>query len=601
MSQSYPENPRGIRQRFSRWNTTRRGTKTLKAAYAQAARDVKRMDPAVREQIGRANMTRADLQMLAGTHVDAQFRPDRYGAVSQQLGEAMSARTSTPAQTRNPLRRIANRYSRWRNTRQGTKMLKAAFTQAARDVKRTDPAVRYAIGRSTINRSDLAALASGRMDEVFRPQGRFQNVPAQQQGPQVQGQQVQGQQVQGQQVQGQQPTAAAQQLNDRMTQQIQTLQETIEQQSRVISAMQQNLQAQAQLQGLLETRIQQLQQQVADQGQGQTGPELDQQPERQPINDNVQFMTPIAGPEAENPRALGENGGDQSPDENAAPALGEGETTPAVGEGETAPAVGEGDAPGVGEGADGQTVGDEPAVDTSGEVETSDQAAGEGPQVGGAEPAQPSMADRWMTALDENAVADEQLTFDDLEAEGAATPTVTPEATAEAAATDPQAPTVDTPQPPQTQQPQQPQVTGQATAQQPQVTGQPQAAGQQPQVSGQPGATGQQPQAAGQQPQVSGQPGATGQQPQAAGQQPQVSGQPGATGQQPQAAGQRPEVSGQPGAANDVAALARLQNAQPPLSSVKSGDVKTAVEGGTKSGTGAHHDTQKQSPNRDGR
>ncbi|MFD7155766.1 hypothetical protein ACFV9C_14260 [Kribbella sp. NPDC059898] len=542
MSQSYPENPRGIRQRFSRWNTTRRGTKTLKAAYAQAARDVKRMDPTVRERIGRSNMTRADLQSLANAHVDARFQADRYANRSQQLAQSVTAqlnRSPDPAPTRNPLRRLANRYSRWRNTRRGTKALKAAFTQGARDVKRADPAVRWAIGRSGINKHDLSALASGRLNDVFRPEGRFSNVPGQQQG--------QGQQVQGQQMQEPQPTAAAQQLDDRMTEQIQTLQATIEQQSRVISAMQQNLEAQAQLQGLLETRIQQLQQQVADQGQGQTGPELGQQPERQPINDNVQFVTPIAGPEAESPRAIGEDGGEQSLDENT-----------------SAPTVDENAAPAVGDGTDGPTVGDEPAVDTSDEVETGDQTVGEEPQVEGAEPAQPTMADRWIAGLDDDLVADEQLTFDDLEAEGEATPTVTqeePAAEASGPAADPQAPAVDTPQPAK------PQVTGQ---QQPQVTG------EQPQV------TGEQPQVTGEQPQVGGQPQATGQQPQVTGQQPQATGQ-------------------QQGAANDVAALARLQNAQPPLSSVKSDDVKTAVEGGTKSGTGAHHDTQKQSPNRDGR
>ena len=78
MSEPSQEPSRMSRMRagVSRWRNTRRGTKTLKAAYAQAARDVKRMDPAVRERIGRANMTRADLQMLADTNIGRQFRPD---------------------------------------------------------------------------------------------------------------------------------------------------------------------------------------------------------------------------------------------------------------------------------------------------------------------------------------------------------------------------------------------------------------------------------------------------------------------------------------------------------------------------------------------
>ena len=41
-----------MRAGVSRWRNTRRGTKTLKAAYAQAARDVKQIDPVVRERIG---------------------------------------------------------------------------------------------------------------------------------------------------------------------------------------------------------------------------------------------------------------------------------------------------------------------------------------------------------------------------------------------------------------------------------------------------------------------------------------------------------------------------------------------------------------------
>ncbi len=258
MSEPYPGNARGVRQRVSRWNTTRRGTKTLKAAYAQAARDVKRMDPAVREAIGRSNMTRSDLQQVASLHVDAQFRPDRYGDVSQRLGAEASARVN-PArrETRNPLRRISNRYSRWQDRRRGTKALKAAFTQAARDVKRTDPQVRWAIGRSTINKADLAALAASRMDQVFRPEGRFQNVPGQQQN----GAGRQGQGIQSRDAVRQAPSP---QQSEQMNQRIASLQQAIlESQQQTLALMEENNRLQAEMRQLLEARVQQLQQENA--------------------------------------------------------------------------------------------------------------------------------------------------------------------------------------------------------------------------------------------------------------------------------------------------------------------------------------------------
>jgi hypothetical protein len=199
MSTPSPEpsrNPiRRIGARVSRWQNTRRGTKTLKAAYAQAARDVKRMDPAVRERIGRANMTKADLQVLAQAHVAGEFSPEQR-RVGQMLNDRVAARVqeagASAAPTRNPIRRLTNRISRWRNTRQGTKALKAAYAQAARDVKRMDPAIREQIGRSGMTRSDLQFLAQSRMEQAFRPEGRLGALPGQQQAqPSVQAQ-VQG-------------------------------------------------------------------------------------------------------------------------------------------------------------------------------------------------------------------------------------------------------------------------------------------------------------------------------------------------------------------------------------------------------------------------
>ncbi|MET9271053.1 DUF4097 family beta strand repeat-containing protein [Kribbella sp. NPDC003557] len=254
----------GVRARYSRWRATSRGRKTLKAAYAQAARDVKRMDPAVRERIGRANMTQSDLQQLASLHVEAQMRPDRYAGVSERLGQRAGDRLAqagpAPRQprvsrTRNPVRRIARRYSRWgRNERRGTKALKAALTQAAKDIKRTDPSVLQAIGRSTLNSADLAALASSRMDEVFRPEGRFQGVPGQQNGAGRQGQGIQSRDAVRQEPQ----------QSEQMTQRIAALQQSIlESQQQMLTLMEENNRLQAEMRHLLEARVQQLQQENA--------------------------------------------------------------------------------------------------------------------------------------------------------------------------------------------------------------------------------------------------------------------------------------------------------------------------------------------------
>ncbi|RZT20036.1 hypothetical protein EV649_3176 [Kribbella sp. VKM Ac-2569] len=255
----------GVRARYSRHRARVRGRKTLKAAYAQAARDVKRMDPAVRERIGRANITQADLQQLASLHVDAQLRPDRYADVSQRLGQEAGSRLERggpeprqPRQTRNPLRQVVNRYSRWgRNERQGTKLLKAALTQAAKDVKRTDPSVLQAIGRSRLNSSDLAALASGRMDQVFRPEGRFQGVPGQQNGAGRQGQGIQSRDAVRQ--------APSPQQSEQMAQRTAALQQSIlESQQQALTLMQENNRLQAEMRQLLEARVQQLQQENAN-------------------------------------------------------------------------------------------------------------------------------------------------------------------------------------------------------------------------------------------------------------------------------------------------------------------------------------------------
>jgi hypothetical protein len=507
MSDSYPENPRGVRQRVSRWSTTRRGTKTLKAAYAQAARDVKRMDPAVREAIGRSNMTRADLQQLASLHVDAQFRPDRYGDISQRLGAEAAARTNAaPGQTRNPLRRIGNSVSRWQDRRRGTKALKAAFTQAARDVKRTDPKVRWEIGRSHINRADLAALASSRMDEVFRPEGRFQNVPGQQNqngagqqnenGAGRQNQNGAGRQNQngaGRQGPGIQSRDAVRQppspqQSEQMTQRIATLQQSIiENQQRVISLMEENNRLQTDMRQLLDARVQQLQQENSanpslepgqqreganqlegsDQQQGEARTEGEPQARTE---GEAEVGEPRAEAEGNEPRAAGEAEvgdeprarGEQA--ESGERPVGEAESgeRPAVGDAE----VGEDNGPEVGDGGDPQATQSGPAV--------------EGAEPQAAPAVEPSSAERWTgsAATQGQSVLEAEAQQDRQNA-----PATTPEPSV-----DPQQ-TNTNPQQPGTN-PQQPGVNGQQPGTNPQ----------------QPGVSGQQPGANPQQAGVNGQP-----------------------------------------------------------------------------------------------
>ena len=249
MSEPSQEPSRMSRMRagVSRWRTTRRGTKTLKAAYAQAARDVKQIDPVVRERIGRAKMTAADLQMLAETNIGRRWRPELYGQAAQGLESSAAARVqqagTSAAPTSNPFRRLANSVSRWRNTRQGTRALEAAYIQAARDVQRMDPAVREAIGRSTLTAADLQAFSQEHMKQTFLPEGRNGAMPQQSQQVAAPDQQ---QMVQPQQMQQQVPQQAMQPQQDRMTQ---------------LLAEYNQLQAQAAQ--LLQTRIAQLQAETA--------------------------------------------------------------------------------------------------------------------------------------------------------------------------------------------------------------------------------------------------------------------------------------------------------------------------------------------------
>jgi hypothetical protein len=168
-----------------------RGEKALKAAFALAARDVKRMDPAIRERIGRANLTKADLQQLAQASLHAEIRPDLYEQRRQQEFGRVNARVQAagpaPARTLNPVRAFRNRQTRKRDLKQGTKALKGALAQAARDAKRMDPRILSAVGNREIDKLTLRNIAQGNLNQVFRPessnsrqgQGQGQQAPVQ--------------------------------------------------------------------------------------------------------------------------------------------------------------------------------------------------------------------------------------------------------------------------------------------------------------------------------------------------------------------------------------------------------------------------------------
>ena len=324
-------------QRKDEERAVRVGANRLKAAYAMAESNRRRIDPALREQIGRAGLTAAELQTLATAHVNAWFHPGRYAQHSQDL--AADVRTtigeSRPAPRRNAFTRV-NPMSRWnQNRRAGTKALKQAFAQAARDAKKQNPVVLARIGRSHFDSIQLGALASGRVGEVFRQAQAQQG----QQGP---GQQGPGQQGPGQQAQGQQGPAqvrppqgqaqmiqpqnatrqgpAPQQVNpqiEALQQQVIALQQQIIQmQARELSLMQQTLQLQAPMQQTLHTQAQ-VQQQTGE--QTQQAPEAEQNRQQAPaLDDNVRVDNPVV------------------PDQNAqSQAVGEGEVQ-TIGEAETA-------------------------------------------------------------------------------------------------------------------------------------------------------------------------------------------------------------------------------------------------------------------------
>ncbi|NEA32060.1 hypothetical protein [Streptomyces sp. SID13031] len=150
---------------------TNRGTRTLKAAYAQAARDVKRMDPAVLAAVGRSKLNSNDLKHLAHANINGLYGPD-HERFAQRLNAQAAAQiqATTPAtqRTRNPFKKLSNRRAERKDIRQGKHVLQMAYAQAKSEVKRIDPAVRQGIGHSRVSKQDLSMLSHSQLSGALR-------------------------------------------------------------------------------------------------------------------------------------------------------------------------------------------------------------------------------------------------------------------------------------------------------------------------------------------------------------------------------------------------------------------------------------------------
>ncbi|MEV6417406.1 hypothetical protein [Kribbella sp. NPDC051718] len=150
---------------------TRRGTRTLKAAYAQAQRDVKRMDPAVLAAVGRSKMNSQDLKHLAHANINGLYGSN-HERFAQQLNAhaAAQVQATSPAsqRTRNPFKQLSNWNQNRKDIRHGKQTLQMAYAQAKSEVKRIDPAVRQGIGHSRVSKRDLADLSIAQLDAPVR-------------------------------------------------------------------------------------------------------------------------------------------------------------------------------------------------------------------------------------------------------------------------------------------------------------------------------------------------------------------------------------------------------------------------------------------------
>ncbi|MFB6724173.1 hypothetical protein ACFCV3_28605 [Kribbella sp. NPDC056345] len=193
MSQNPPEFTGSQRRRLSREykRNVKQGTKDAKAALTLKRSDRRRMDPAFREALGRSNLTAADLSAMMQRSVtgtqNAQARAE-LGALGQAAQQRIRApRTETPSLGG----MLANAYSRWRDLRRGTKLLKAASTLAAKDMKTVSRIIRAQLGHSTLTRGDLSHLAQRNLVQAFNSPGDFEVRPGEQ-APQLQAPAAQG-------------------------------------------------------------------------------------------------------------------------------------------------------------------------------------------------------------------------------------------------------------------------------------------------------------------------------------------------------------------------------------------------------------------------
>ncbi|GAA1684654.1 hypothetical protein GCM10009745_31370 [Kribbella yunnanensis] len=174
MSQTTPEG--GRLSRADR-KAARRGTKAVKAAATLKNRDIKQFDRGLVEDIGRSNLTAADLSAMMQRGITGTQNEQARAELSA-LGQAAQGRM-TAARTENPTLggMLSNAYSRWKDVRRGTKLLKAAGALTAKDAKTINPAIRAQLGHSTMTRSDLAHLAQRNLIQAFRSPGDFEVRP----------------------------------------------------------------------------------------------------------------------------------------------------------------------------------------------------------------------------------------------------------------------------------------------------------------------------------------------------------------------------------------------------------------------------------------
>ncbi|GAA1580441.1 hypothetical protein GCM10009804_41280 [Kribbella hippodromi] len=338
MSQAPPERG-GV---ISRWKDKRSynrdaksGGNTMKAAYVLAAHEAKNLNRTTLERIGASKMTKFDLERLVTSGVNAEVRPDLYGAAAQQRAQVANRRmeATRPANTptRNPFRQARRAATRWNNIRKGRNVVKGAMALAARQAKKDDPRVRVGVQRNPmINKNSLAALATGRLDAVFNPELNNPQPRAGQVGP-VPGQVPQGQVPPGQPGQvppgqpgqaPQQPASspeiatlqqqlgnletalqASQQLQVQLAQQIQQLTEFTIRQSEALEALQGQVAAQQQLQAQPEAQQPQTPQPQAQQPQPQAQQPQAQQPQPQAQQPQAQQPQPQAQqPQAQQPQ-----------------------------------------------------------------------------------------------------------------------------------------------------------------------------------------------------------------------------------------------------------------------------------------------------------